>query len=185
MVGPDGAPLDYDAVIAKLGQNTKFEDALAADPELKVAVQQHLQRLNDAKLAGTRAEAFTGFGKARTKAAETAAKGEAAAIKEADKAQKIGLEAVADFEGLKVAEPQEVLTKAGSVAKKLLVNGKITQDEYAKFLSDIAATEKAMGVEKARNEALKWGALVLGSAASVRFGAEALGNQLARTIKGE
>jgi hypothetical protein len=185
MVGPNGAPLDYDAVIAKLGQNTKFEDALAADPELKVAVQQHLQRLNDAKLAGTRAEAFTGFGKARTKAAETAAKGETAAIKEADKAQKIGLEAVADFEGLKVAEPQEVLTKAGSVAKKLLVNGKITQDEYAKFLSDIAATEKAMGVEKARNEALKWGALVLGSVAGVRFGAEALGNQLARTIKGE
>ena len=185
LVGPDGAPLDYDAAIKKLGQNTKLGDTLNADPELKVAVQQHLQRLSDAKLAGTRAEAFTGFGKARTKAAETAAKGETAAIKEADKAQKIGLEAVADFEGLKVAKPKEVLTKAGSVAKKLLVNGKITQDEYAKFLSDIAETEKTMGVEKARNAALMWGAGVLGTVAGVRFGAEALGNQLARTIKGE
>jgi hypothetical protein len=185
LVGPDGAPLDYDAAIKKLGQNTKLGDTLNADPELKVAVQQHLQRLNDAKLAGTRAEAFTGFGKARTKSAETAAKGETAAIKEADKAQKIGLEAVADFEGLKVAKPQEVLTKAGAVAKKLLVNGKITQNEYAKFLSDIAATEKTMGVEKARNAALMWGAGVMTTVAGVRFGAEAFGNQLARTIKGE
>ena len=185
MVGPTGAPLDYDAVIAKLGQNTKFEDALNADPELKVAVQQHLQRLNDAKLAGTQAEAFTGFGKARTKAAEVSAKGETAALKEADKAQKIGLEAVSDFEKLKVAKPEEVLTKADAVAKKLLVNGKITQDEYASFVAEIAQINKAKGVEQARNRALLWTGGVLGAAVGARFGAEALGNQLAKTVKGE
>lgn len=185
MVGPNGAPLDYDAVIAKLGQNTKFEDALNADPELKVAVQQHLQRLNDAKLAGTQAEAFTGFGKARTKAAEVSAKGETAALKEADKAQKIGLEAVSDFEKLKVAKPEEVLTKADAVAKKLLVNGKITQDEYASFVAEIAQINKAKGVEQARNRALLWTGGVLGAAVGARFGAEALGNQLAKTVKGE
>jgi hypothetical protein len=185
MVGPNGAPLDYDAVIAKLGQNTKFEDALNADPELKVAVQQHLQRLNDAKLAGTQAEAFTGFGKARTKAAEVSAKGETAALKEADKAQKIGLEAVSDFEKLKVAKPEEVLTKADAVAKKLLVNGKISQDEYASFVAEIAQINKAKGVEQARNRALLWTGGVLGAAVGARFGAEALGNQLAKTVKGE
>lgn len=177
MVGPDGAPLDYDAVIAKLGQNTKYEDALNADPELKVAVQQHLQRLNDAKIAGTRAEAFTGFGKARTKAAETAEKGETAALGEAAKAEKVGLEAVADFEQLKVAKPKQVLNKANVVAKKLLLQGKMTQDEYGSFLSEIAEIERTMGVEKARNKAL----MILG-ASSAAFGAAAF--QLNRTAEG-
>jgi hypothetical protein len=189
MVGPDGAPLDYDAVIKKLGQNTKYEDALNADPELKVAVQQHLQRLNDAKIAGTRAEAFTGFGKARTKAAETAETGEAAALGEAAKAEKIGLEAVADFEQLKVAKPEQVLNKADAVAKKLLLQGKMTQEEYGKFLNEIAEVERTMGVEKARNRALT----ILG-ASSAAFGAalfgvnrtiEGVASQTASKIKGE
>lgn len=185
LVGPDGAPLSYDAAIKKLGQNTKFEDALNADPELKVAVQQHLQRLNDAKLAGTRAEAFTGFGKARTKAAEVSAKGETAALKEANKAEKIGLEAVADFEQLKVAKPQDVLTKVDAVAEKLLIQGKITQKQYEGLLKDISDTEKALGIEKARNRAL----LILGGGGLAVFGinkrAEGMVDQMARKIKGE
>jgi len=189
LVGPDGAPLDYDAAIKKLGQNTKLGDALNADPELKVAVQQHLQRLNDAKLAGTRAEAFTGFGKARTKAAETAEKGETAALGEAAKAEKVGLEAVADFEQLKVAKPKQVLNKANVVAKKLLLQGKMTQDEYGSFLSEIAEIERTMGVEKARNRAL----MILG-ASSAAFGAaafqlnrtaEGMAEQLGRKVRGE
>jgi hypothetical protein len=189
LVGPDGAPLDYDAAIKKLGQSTKLGDALNADPELKAAVQQHLQRLNDAKLAGTRAEAFTGFGKARTKAAETAEKGETAAIKEAAKAERIGLEAVADFEQLKVAKPKQVLNKADAVAKKLLLQGKMTQEEYGKFLNEIAEVERTMGVEKARNRALT----ILG-ASSAAFGAalfgvnrtiEGVASQTASKIKGE
>ena len=185
LIGPDGAPLGYDKAIVKLGQNTKLNDMLSADPELKVAVQQHLQRLNDAKLAGTRAEAFTGFGKARTKAAEVSAKGETAALNEADKAEKIGLEAVADFEQLKVAKPQEVLTKVDAVAEKLLVQGKITQKQYEGFLKDIAATEKALGIEKARNRAL----LILSGGGLAVFGinkrAEGMVDQMARKIKGE
>jgi hypothetical protein len=189
LVGPDGAPLDYDAAIKKLGQNTKLGDALNADPELKVAVQQHLQRLNDAKIAGTRAEAFTGFGKARTKAAETAEKGETAALGEAAKAEKVGLEAVADFEQLKVAKPKQVLNKANVVAKKLLLQGKMTQDEYGSFLSEIAEIERTMGVEKARNRAL----MILG-ASSAAFGAaafqlnrtaEGMAEQLGRKVRGE
>ena len=185
LVGPDGAPLDYDAAITKLGQNTKLGDALNADPELKAAVQQHLQRLNDAKLAGTRAEAFTGFGKARTEAAKAAAKGEAAALKEAAKAEKTGLKAAAGIEQIRTAKPGEVLAMADSVANGLLVQGKITREQYASILDDIAKTEKAMGAEAAKKRALMYFAAAAGGVVGLGWGAQTLGNKLSQALKGE
>jgi hypothetical protein len=181
----DGTPLPYDEAIAKVGPDTKLGDSLTADPELSRAVQQHLDRLRDAKLSGVQAEKFEGFGKARAKSAEQASKQETAALKEADKIERVGLEAAADLEQIKVAKPEEVLSKADSVARKLLVQGKITQEQYATVMGEIAETERAMGIEKARNRAL----LILGGSGLAAFGlnrtAEGLADQMARKVRAE
>lgn len=181
----DGTPLPYDEAIAKVGPDTKLGDSLTADPELSRAVKQHLDRLRDAKLSGVQAEKFEGFGKARAKSAEQSSKQETAALKEADKIERVGLEAAADLEQIKVAKPQKVLSKADSVARKLLVQGKITQEQYATVMAEIAQTERAMGIEKARNRAL----MILGGSGLAAFGlnrtAEGLADQMARKVRGE
>lgn len=155
----DGTPMTYDEAIKAVGPKSKLGDAIKADPEVDRAVQQHLQRLNDAKIAGVRAEGFTGFGQARVKKAErlesesASVEGEAAKLtKEAEKAQKEANRWSARLIELDRADPKEAISSAKTIMREMRQSGRIDDAQYEKALAEIdkAAAAVARG-ERRKN----------------------------------
>jgi hypothetical protein len=154
LVNADGTPLSYNEAVKKVGPNTKLGDAIKADPQIDATVQQHLQRLNDARIAGVRAENFAGFGKARVKKAETLEREaattdtEAARLtKEAEKAKSEADSWSARLIELDRADPTEAIGSAKTIMREMRQSGRIDDDQYEKALSEIekAATAVAKG----------------------------------------
>jgi len=155
----DGTPMDYDDAVKAVGPKSKLGDAIKADPEVDAAVRQHLQRLNDAKIAGVRAEGFAGFGQARVKKAEAlereAATTDTEAARLATEAEKAKSEAdswSARLIELDRADPTEAIGSAKTIMREMRQSGRIDDAQYEKALSEIekAAAAVAKG-ERRKN----------------------------------
>ena len=177
----DGTPMDYDEAIKVVGPKSKLGDALKDDLEIDATVQQHLQRLNDAKIAGVRAENFAGFGKARVKKAETLEREAATTDTEAARLTKEAEKAKSEADSwstrlieLDRADPKEAISSAKTIMREMRNSGRIDDAQYQKALSEIenaaAAIAKGEGRKNFITNALK--------TAGISAGVTALGASL-------
>lgn len=174
----DGTPMDYDDAVKAVGPKSKLGDAIKADPEVDAAVRQHLQRLNDAKIAGVRAEGFAGFGQARVKKAEALEREaattdtEAARLtKEAEKAKSEADSWSARLIELDRADPTEAIGSAKTIMREMRQSGRIDDAQYEKALSEIEKAAAAVAKGERRKNLIT-GAL---RTAGISAGAAALG----------
>lgn len=174
----DGTPMTYDEAVKAVGPKSKLGDALTDDPEVNAAVQQHLQRLNDAKIAGVRAEGFAGFGQARVKKAEALEREaattdtEAARLtKEAEKAKSEADSWSARLIELDRADPTEAIGSAKTIMREMRQSGRIDDAQYEKALSEIEKAAAAVAKGERRKNLIT-GAL---RTAGISAGAAALG----------
>lgn len=177
----DGTPMDYDDAVKAVGPKSKLGDAIKADPEVDAAVRQHLQRLNDAKIAGVRAEGFAGFGQARVKKAEALEREaattdtEAARLtKEAEKAKSEADSWSARLIELDRADPTEAIGSAKTIMREMRQSGRIDDAQYEKALSEIEKAAAAVAKGERRKNLIT-GAL---RTAGISAGVTALGASL-------
>lgn len=177
----DGTPMDYDDAVKAVGPKSKLGDAIKADPEVDAAVRQHLQRLNDAKIAGVRAEGFAGFGQARVKKAEAlereAATTDTEAARLTNEAEKAKSEAdswSARLIELDRADPKEAIGSAKTIMREMRQSGRIDDAQYEKALSEIEKAAAAVAKGERRKNLIT-GAL---RTAGISAGVTALGASL-------
>ena len=144
-------PKSFDAAKKAVAKGTPLGDVIHAIPELEVKVQQHLNRLLDAKNAGVQAEKF---GQTASKAATAQAA-----------AEKARLDFQSQVVQLQNLPNDKLLSASEELFNNLAKNNKISRAEQDAYIKQIRDTSKKFGAKQARNQALKWGARIIGGAA--------------------
>jgi len=151
-------PLKYSRAAQKVGPNTPLGDIVNEIPELKTRVQQHLQQLQDAEMAGVQAKEF---GQEYTRAS----KAESAAKAARQKYQSTIIQ-------LKNAPDKQVLSEAEQLFNQLASDGKITPEQHDKFLKEIRSASSAVQYKNVRDNAIKFAISAAGLGAAGRAGVQ-------------
>lgn len=161
------APRTSEEVRAML-YNTNLGSAVNANPTVKAAVAKHLTQLEDAEMAGVRAEGFGKRAEALKTKAEVSAKASGAAKA---KVQSYDVE-LANLQSL---PPEKMAARAETIFKDMAKNGVINPEQYAQLLSDVRrnqkigtnaekliakASENAKAAEKAASKATDYNAQI-------------------------
>lgn len=163
-----GRSLGFDAAARKLNK-TDLSDMLT-HPDLaglKAKVAQHMERLNDAKMAGAEVDAFNVTAKEHAATAK-AATGEATSFQgTAAQLQKEATRYQAEFIDLKNLPDKEVVGRARSLVKEMSAKGLIDPAEQEAFYRLANKAEKATGDRTLRNRII---AITLGLGATGKIG---------------
>ena len=128
------APRTSEEVRALL-YDSNLGSAVNANPTVKAAVAKHLTQLEDAEMAGVRAE---GFGK-RAEALKAKA-GESAKASGAAKAKVQSYDV--ELANLQSLPPEKMAARAETIFKDMAKNGVINPEQYAQLLSDVRRNQK-------------------------------------------
>lgn len=176
-----GGALDYDQAIAKVAPGTKLGDIVNGLPKvlgsegqkLQTAVRQHLQQLQDAKIAGVKAQEWGAKAKTLSEAVETKL-GKAAEFKaSAAAAEKSRREIKQLYNDLSSPEitPEAAISKSRNAFDRAHKSGLINDEQHAKLMNTIDEATKKYGQTKKRDAIIRraLGALGLGTVAGTGY----------------
>jgi hypothetical protein len=137
------APRSSEEVRALL-HNTNLGSAVRGNPEIQAAVNRHLTQLQDAEMAGVRAE---DFGK---RAADLTAKVQKSTA-EAEKSKTAVGDYFRQITDLKALPHEEIVPKAKTIFSDMHKNGVISDQKYSDLVDEVARAEVALkkGLDRA------------------------------------
>ena len=153
-----GMSVDYSTAAKMIKPGTQLGDIINEIPEIKTQVDQHMNRLSDARVNGVLADELklkgTALGKVESQA-ETAKTAAATKQAAAEKSMNEFVNKANDFKSPEAIKDKDVMLEARKFVQNLRDNGNITNDQLNKFNADISNAEKIVDFKTRRDAIVK------------------------------